>query len=362
MASTRPPGCEGQAGGSEPGVRVAVIGCGAISDEHLRFLCDAPYVEIASVCDVSPALAEIARDRFGARRADTDVESMLAEVRPDVVHVLTPPRFHSELIRRSLAVGAHVVCEKPLAPTADETRALLRVAADADRVLVETRNLLYNDIVLALDRAISAGSVGEIREVDVSLALDLGSTDVGSGPVGLPAGVAHDYLPHLAYLMLHLAPELSDADDIVGTIGNLSGHEAIGADHVDAHISGAHVRARLRISPDVLPHSMRVAVRGTGGSLEADLYQPYLRREGPPWTGNRSPFGMMFEGARLAAAGGRNVRDRLLQHTTYHGMPRMLADVYDAIRTECAAPVAEQDMIASAVLIDRIVGLGGRRT
>lgn len=349
------------AGGPDPGVRVAVVGCGAISDEHLPFLRDAPYAEIAAVCDLSLVLAEIARDRFGARRADTDVDVMLAEVRPEVVHVLAPPRVHSDLIRRSLAVGAHVICEKPLAPTAAETDTLLRIAADAERVLVETRNLLYNDIVLALDLAISSGRVGEIREVDVSLALDLGNTDVGTGSVGLPAGVAHDYLPHLAYLLLHFAPELAEADDVSGTTGNLSNNEAIGVDHVDALVSGPQVRARLRISPDVLPHSLRVAVRGTGGSLEADLYQPYLRRDGPPWVGKRAPFGMMVEGARLIAAGGRNASDRLLQHTTYHGMARMLDAVYDSILAGRPAPITAQDMLGSATLIDRIVGIGGAR-
>ena len=73
---------------------------------------------------------------------------------------------------------------------------------DAGRLLVETRNLLYNDVVLGFDRALADGRVGDIREVDVSLALDLNGADVPrAGGLGLPGGIAHDYLPHLAYLL-----------------------------------------------------------------------------------------------------------------------------------------------------------------
>jgi predicted dehydrogenase len=102
---------------------------------------------------------------------------------------------------------------------------------------------------------------------------------------------------------------------------------------------------------------MRVAVRGTRGSLEADMYQPYLRHEGPPWVGKWSPVDLVVQGIALARGGGRNIRDRLLQHGTYHGMGRMLAALYTALRDGGPAPVTEQDLMASATLIDRIVQL-----
>ncbi len=325
----------------------------------MAFLASSDLATLEAVCDVSPALADIARRRHGARRAATDVSEMLDEVRPDVVHVLAPPRTHPELIERSLAAGAHVICEKPLAPSADETSALLDLARGAGRSLVESRNVLYNDVVQQLDRALAAGRVGELREIDVSLAVDLKSADVPRDGLGLPAGIAHDYLPHLAYLMLHFAGVTEPPDAVTGTLSNLSGAPALGYDHVDALMSLGDVRARLRISPDVQPSGMRVSLRGDKGSLEADIYQPYLRHEGPPWVGKLSPIDLVVQGAALIRAGGSNVRDRLLQHGTYHGMPRMLAAIYEALRAGRPLPISEQDMMASALLIDRIVALAG---
>ena len=314
-------------------------------------------VVLEAVCDLSPALAELTRNRHGAGGAYTDVDEMLDSVRPDVVHVLTPPRTHPELVRRSLAAGAHVICEKPLAPTAEQTESLLSAARSANRLVLETRNLLFNDVVQKLDEQLLKGQVGELREIDVSLALDLGNHDVPEGGTGLPLGLAHDYLPHLAYLFLHFAGESADTDEVIGHVDNLSGKRPVGFDHLDVLITHGLTRGRLRVSPDVAPSCLRLGLRGTAGSLEADLYQPYLLHEGPPFTGKKAPIGLVAEGIGLIAAGGRNVRDRLLQHGTYHGMPRMLDAIYEALVTGRTPPVSERDMIASARLIDRIAEL-----
>jgi predicted dehydrogenase len=340
-------------------LRTAVIGCGAIAEEHLKFLGTSDLVELEAVCDLSAALAEITRQRHGANQAWTDVAEMLAEVQPDVVHVLTPPRNHPDLVRRALVAGAHVICEKPLAPSAALTRELLEDAADAGRTLVETRNLLFNDIVLRLDESLASGAVGVLREIDVLLALDLAATDIPVGGFGMRGGVLHDYLPHLAYLTLHFV-DCYEVTDVVGVLDELSGVADLGFDHLDALVRVGGVRVRMRVAPDVRPSAMRLVLRGDDGSLEADVYQPFLRHEGPPWIGKLAPVDLVVQGASLARAGARNLRDRLLQHGNYHGMSRMLTAVYTSLRDGTSSPIGAAELVASAELIDRLLDLDGR--
>src|SRR5215204_6373682 len=95
----------------------ALIGTGKISEEHLKFLTASPRARVVGVCDLSPSLARYASERFGAGRPFTDYAAMLAEVKPDVVHVLTPPGTHVRLVGDCLRAGAHVIVEKPVAPT-----------------------------------------------------------------------------------------------------------------------------------------------------------------------------------------------------------------------------------------------------
>ena len=283
---------------------------------------------------------------------------MLAEARPDVVHVLASPRTHPDLIRRSLAAGAHVICEKPPAPSATETAALLRSARDAGRALVETSNLLYNDVVLEFDRALAAGGVGEPREIDVSLALDLGGADVPQDGLGLPGGIAHDYLPHLAYLLLHFAGQ-AEVTDLMGTLRNATGVSAIGYDHVDALVPA---RRREGAAADLAGCAAELdARRGTWHRRFAGgRHVPAVPASRGPTLGwqvvARRPHG---PGSCARPRGGRNVRDRLLQHGTYHGMARMLAALYTALRDGDPLPISEQDVMASALLIDRVVELAG---
>jgi predicted dehydrogenase len=346
-------------------LRAAVIGCGAIAHEHFAFLARSPQARLAGICDKSVALAEAARDLYSPAPVYTDATAMLEEQRPDVVHVLTPPQTHDALVRQALAAGAHVICEKPMTGTAAETAALLDAAAAAGRVLVESRNLLFNDPVIALLDTIRAGRLGTVRECDVLLQLDFLASPFGdenlAGPgVDLPGGAVHDFLPHLVYLFEALTGA-SEARAVYGRLENISGNKRAGFDFLDALIDAGEVRGRLRVATDVEPSAFRVAVRGTQASVETDLYNPFFRYEGPPDTGKRAPLGQVRAGLGLMGAGLTNLKNKIGQHGTIHGMGRMLEAVYAAIGRGETPPITPAEILSTARLTDRIVALGATR-
>lgn len=313
------------------------------------------------MCDTSAATATFAADRFGADAAFTDVAVMLDAAELDVVHVLTPPHTHTALVEQSLSHGCHVVCEKPLAPTAAQAAHLLDVAARVHREVAESRNLLWNDNVIAIDQLVAAGRLGEVREVEILLSLDMAAGPFGdlnlSGPgVRLAGGAVHDFLPHLTYLTLHFLGDPPDVDSVCGRLENLGGNVRVGYDSLDALISSGHRRARIRVASDLHPDCFRLAVRGTRGAVESDFYNPYLRLEGGTNVGKRAPFEQMVSGVRLARSGVRNLRDKVMQHGTYHGLPRMLDAWYDGLGSG-RSPISAEQMLANSRLIDRLVAL-----
>ena len=347
-------------------LKAAVIGCGTIAYEHLPYLSTSPLVELVATCDRSQAAASFTAKRFKAAGYFTDHIQMLADAKPDVVHVLTPPHTHVAIVRECLDAGTHVICEKPMAPTAAETEGLLANAATRNLLLVESRNYLFNDPVIAIDRIIASGRLGAVREADLLLSLDFVSGPFGdpnlSGPgVDLPAGAVHDFLPHLAYLFLHFADHSGDVADVQGRLANLSGNPRVGFDHLDALIRANDVRGRIRITSDVAPDSFRVYVRGTKASLESDLYNPFLRIDGPPDIGKRTSLGQMRNGLSLFRAGVRNFSNKVLQHGTYHGIPRMLDAIYRSIAEGTPPPFNREEMVDTAWLVDRLAALGAPR-
>lgn len=342
-------------------MRASVIGCGAIAAQHLPFLQRSPLVELVAVCDSSPVTAEFAKSRFGAARAYADFGCMLDEAAPEVVHVLTPPRTHRDLVRASLDFGAHVICEKPMAADASETAELLDHAERRDRMLFESRNYLFNDPVMQLRSTIEEDRIGEVLEIDLLLSVNFLAGVFGdrnlAGPVDLPGGAVHDFLPHLTYLFLHLSGHRGEVDDATGVLENRSANPRAAFDFLDSLIFASDVRGRLRITADVRPETFRVNVRGTRASVETDLFNPYLRFEGPPNVGKRTALGQIRNGLTLAGAGLSNFANKVMQHGPYHGMPRMLEAMYRAFRGESAAPFGRVEILDSARLVDRLVAL-----
>ena len=110
-------------------IRVAVIGLGeAGAGLHLPALAAHPDTQVVALCDGDAARRDAAAARWNAP-GFADVATMLAEARPDLVVVATPPDSHAVLCEQVLAAGAHVLCEKPFVTT----------LAEADRVLAAAR-------------------------------------------------------------------------------------------------------------------------------------------------------------------------------------------------------------------------------
>lgn len=341
-------------------VRAAVIGCGAIAHQHLDFLAASPRVELLAVCDLSPAAREYAASRYGAAHAVADVDALLA-LGPEVVHVLTPPRLHQELTIRAMEAGAHVICEKPIAPTARELDDVLEVAARTGRCVIESQNYRFNDHVLEIRRLVDAGALGEVLDVEARIALDVSSGGKFADPhlpspvAGLAGGAIHDFLPHLAYSVLQMVPE-APLHDVHATWRNLSGNAVIGFDELDATACVGRARVALRFSAALKPEGFRLYVRGSRGSAETDLFQPYLRVEVPRARGPLSPLANQAQnGVALLTSSVTGLRAKLLQHSPYHGMGRMLDGFYRAVQGEAALPITPEQIRASVALVDAIV-------
>ncbi|HSU68916.1 MAG TPA: Gfo/Idh/MocA family oxidoreductase, partial [Tepidisphaeraceae bacterium] len=266
---------------SGPTLRTAVIGAGPISEPHLQYLSTAPGVTLAGVCDLSPSMAQYAVTRFGAARAFTDAAEMLRETKPDVVHVLTPPQSHVPLASEALNAGAHVIVEKPATTSNRELQELVSLAKSRGKWLVEDHNYRFNEPILSIERLLAEGKLGEIRDVEVRLSLNIvdksnrfADENLPHPAHRLPAGAVHDFITHLAYLTLRFVPQY---DRVRAAWGQYSRHKLFKFDDLDALLLGDGVHARLRFTARTLPEAFVVTVRGSKGIAETDLFQPYVR-------------------------------------------------------------------------------------
>ena len=121
-------------------IRFAVVGCGRISDNHLRALTSpAVEAELVAVADVEESRARAKAEQYGVP-CYGDVHRMLAR-HPDidVIEILTPTGYHARHVVELARYGKHFVVEKPMAlrvPDCDEMLAACgRVFADCDGLI-----------------------------------------------------------------------------------------------------------------------------------------------------------------------------------------------------------------------------------
>lgn len=117
-------------------LRVSVVGLG-VGEQHVDAYAARPELfEIAGLCDLDPARMARIADKHGVKAQFASYEIMLAEAKPDVVNICTPPNTHFDLITRGLAAGIHVVCEKPLVGSlADVDRLAIAETASGRRII-----------------------------------------------------------------------------------------------------------------------------------------------------------------------------------------------------------------------------------
>ena len=345
--------------------RTAVIGTGKISEEHLKFLSRAPGIEMVAVCDLSPSLASFSARRFGARIHSTDYAAMLQELSPDVVHVLTPAHTHLKVASDGLRAGAHVIVEKPAALNLQDLHQLRLLSQQCGRWLIEDHNYRFNRPILAIEGALATGKLGEVREIDIRLSLNIRGAGARYADENLPhpshklpAGVIHEFITHMAYLTLRFLPCV---DQVRAAWNNYGGGDVFRYDDLDALIFGGPVHARLRFSCQTQPEAFMITVRGTKGWAETDLFQPYLRLIMQRRGGKLSPLvNHLANGCALVRSSVVGFKDKVLQNTPYEGLHTFLTQTYGALRRGGEPPVTFLHMEQACQLVDALLAWENR--
>ena len=141
-------------------LRVALVGCGKIADDHVLAIQRVGGCTIVGVCDHEPLMAHQLGARFGIQGVFANVHEMLAATRPDVVHITTPPQSHFDLAQCCIAAGCHVYLEKPFTVTADEAYALIQKAEGAGVLVTAGHNCQFTPEMLEMRRLVASGAIG----------------------------------------------------------------------------------------------------------------------------------------------------------------------------------------------------------
>ena len=142
--------------------RVALIGTGSRGQYHIHNLRNIPHAELVALCDIYPANLEAAAALCPEARRYTDYRRLLEEKDIDGVIIATPLHLHAQMTLDALAAGKHVFCEKAMARTLEDCKAVYDAYMNTDRALYFCMQRMYDEKYVKAVQMISSGLIGDV--------------------------------------------------------------------------------------------------------------------------------------------------------------------------------------------------------
>jgi predicted dehydrogenase len=370
---------------SDVPLKVAIVGCGKIADGHVQEIQKMPRLaSLVAVADLEGLMAEQLAVRYGVPRFYDDIERLLAAEAPDVVHITTPPASHAALVGRAVEAGTHVYVEKPLAPSADETRRILEAVRRAGKKLTIGYSYTFDAPGLRLRELLLRGALGEVVHVDTVYGYDLQSAfgravlaDGDHWVHRLPGKLLHNNLDHLLCRLPELLPDArpddaAHADPLGDTRIAATGWRRHGARFGDARdamldelrvtffAGGVSAHAMFSSHGKPVEHTTRVV--GTRATAVADHVARTLVLE--PRSALPGVFGRLApafdRAAQHAREGAKNLAAFARNDLHYFGpMSTLLRRFYASIVDGGPPPIPYRDIVRVAAWMDEILGQVG---
>lgn len=291
---------------------------------------------------VDPSLEAAGAIARGAPVFD-DMAAMLREARPRAVHLCTPAQSHVALASLAIEAGAHVLVEKPLAPSAAETAALLQRAGARGVHACPVHQFAFQRGIARAAAALP--SLGQ----PLRAAFVVCSAGAESGARGTPDEIVADVLPHPLSVLQALWPrrELRPEDWSARRPGP-------GELHLDGVCGPLAVTAW--ISMNARPTRCELEIACTLGSIHVNFFHGYaVVRRGQPSRADKATQPFRASAGTFAAAAVNLAGRALRSELAYPGLAELVAAFHAAARGERDTPIPASHALAVARVRDHLL-------
>jgi 2-alkyl-3-oxoalkanoate reductase len=336
-------------------MHIGIVGCGGITHYHIPHLLQLRGAQSVMVADADPRKAEEVAGRYRLKHVFPDLESMLRDRPPDVVHILTPPATHAMLAIRAMEQGCHTLVEKPMALLPKEAENMIAAAKANNVQLCVNHNLLFGPVMARLMKWKNQGHFGRILHVEASFGFDTSRTghlrDEGHWIFRLPGGPITDYLPHPASLLFAFLAGPVTVNAVAKNRGHLPGGFA---DELRLLVNSEEVTGLVSVSLGVKPDCICLDIYGTEMSAHANLSNLSLVRRSVsrfPKKISRALDSLGHAAQLFSSTAGNTVRVLAGRAAPPGDVGELIAGFYQGIETGNPPPVTGEDGLRVVRLI-----------
>jgi predicted dehydrogenase len=216
-------------------IGVGVIGYGYWGPNLVRNFAENSSTTVIGVCDLSPQRLAHVQSRYPAVQVTSDYKDLLANPKIDAIAISTPVSSHYKLAMQALEAGKHILVEKPLTTTSEQSMTLIEEAERRRLVLMVDHTFVYTGAVRKIAETIQSGAMGKLLYYD-SMRINLGlfQHDVD---------VMWDLAVHDLSIMQHILPDWPTAitatgmTHVAGGVENVAYITAFYPNNLIAHIN-----------------------------------------------------------------------------------------------------------------------------
>lgn len=350
-------------------LQIAIVGCGKIADDHAAAIQRVKLGRIVAACDREMLMARQLAERFQVKQTFDNVEEMLREARPDVVHVTTPPQGHFSIAKQCLEHGCHVYVEKPFTLNLADAEELIHLAEARGLKLTAGHDDQFCHVARRLRALVGKGYLGgPPLHMESYYCYDLGYgayakallADQNHWVRKLPGQLLHNIISHgIARIAEYLQTENPEVTALGFTSPRL---RALGetelVDELRVTIQESRqTTAYFTFSSQIRPslHEFRVYGARNGLILDQDK-QTLLRLRGQRYTSYAEQFipPMNFAGQYL---GNWWHNLKLFMGRDFHpksGMQFLIGQFYHSIQEQRPPPIPYREILLTARMMDDI--------
>lgn len=350
-------------------IKVGIIGCGKIADQHAEIIRRIPDCEIVGVCDREELMAKQMHERFNVKRYFTDANKLLDISRPDIVHVTTPAQSHFELGMLCLEAGCHVYMEKPFTINTMEAEKLIKLATGKNLKITVGHNVQFDYTARRMRELIKNGFLGGTPvHMESIYCYDLGDARYAKALLGdkdhwvrtLPGKLLHNIISHgickIAEFLTSDCPEViahGFTSPLLRSIG-----EADIIDELRVIIYDDYTTAYFTFSSQMKPELHQFRIYGPKNSLIVDhthqtlikvnktnIYKLQLNYFIPP----------LIYAKQYLANSGYNIKKFIKRDLHMNsGMKFLIESFYRSIIDDTPLPISYKEILLTSKIMDVI--------
>jgi len=335
--------------------KVGIIGCGNIAYIQLKYITKYIKKKSIAICDRNQLRLNFLSKEFGIIDTFTDMEIMLQEFQPEIVHVLTPPHTHKEITVQCLKNGCHVFIEKPMCLTVREAEEIIDEAEKQKRLICIDHIRIYDPLIIKVRGLLHSGEFGQIVNINIDEVDNyLVRRELGLSPnwmTDLPGEILYDLFPHHISLLDEFLPDLR-----LKAI-TYQRNENNDLTNIHALFSSSNGTGSIHVSLDTYPLQNSIVFECTKGSISVDFrnFVTILRRKSNLPGAVERVIGSFSISKQLMWGTIKNI-SRFLRGKldAYAGMDNAIRIFYDSIGQNRESPIPAQKGLSVTKAIEEI--------